>query len=617
MRRFFLIFLFVFLLASCDSGKKDTNADSDGENDQDSVENTDYEDFSDIDDFPDKSPDEITDNKPDEIKADEDTAETSDETPDESSDSLPDEVSDEISDEGSDEMPDEISDEGVDESPDEVADETPDEDSDSDQIVITIGSYNLLNFYDTECDRGVDEYGACTDFFLFTTEEFNSKLAQVSAAIRTVNSDIQIVVEIEDSTTGDAILNELSDIYDESYIAVRNPGTSSTGILTKGHITQVINHGDVELIREGGGITYFAREFAEIHITLDGHHIIVFPAHFKSQANDDPERRLLEAQKAAEIIHNVAVAYPDALIVLGGDLNDNPGSDPLAALEASSLVRTGADISPESEQCTHNWGCWDGSCSKLDHIYVSTEAGGGTYLSGSAQVVKDGICEYDACETHPYCLGGSDHSAIKADFLMKVIDDTKPAFSTIYEIKQSIEDDTEVRFEGIVTAVDGNSFFVQTGPDEYDVTLQEKYSAVFVYINNGITPVFSIPEMGDAVEVIGTKTTYYGLVEINSVTDVTITGTDSVPAPVSVTPANVQSFEYDGVLVDVGTVTVTAGFNSYKEFTVTDSLIVDDDIYRLEPEPQIGENYHIKGVMKYSYSAHRILPRSASDIQKQ
>ena len=614
MKKFFLIFLLIVLFVACDSKKNSVNDETvDSSDDVDEVEAVDNEtedevedsvDDMDLVDTVDKEDGETEDEVADEV---EDAVDNQDEE-----DLVDGEIEDEVVDETVDETVDEVADEIEDEGPDEVSDD----DSDISGTVITVASYNLLNFYDTECDRGTDPYGDCTDFFLFTTAEFNSKLAEISAAIRTVDSDIQIVVEIEDGTTGDALLNELSDIYDESYIAVKNPGTSSTGILTKGHITQVINHGDVELVRDGGGITYFAREFAEIHITLDGHHIIVFPAHVKSQANDDPERRLLEAQKAAEIIHDTAVTYPDALIVLGGDLNDNPGSDPLNALEASSLVRTGADISPENEQCTHNWGCWDGSCSKLDHIYVSTEAAGGEYISGSSSVVKDGNCVYDSCETHPYCLGGSDHSAIKADFLMKVIDDTKPDLSTIYEINQTIEDETEARFEGIVTAVDGNSFFVQTDPDDYDVTLQEKYSAVFVYINDGVTPVFSIPDMGDVVEVTGTRTTYYGLVEVKSVTEVTIKGTDSIPAPVSITPANVQSFEYDGVLVDVGTVTVTAGFDSYKAFTVTDSLIVDDDIYRLEPEPVIGESYQLKGVMKYSFSYHRILPRYAADVQK-
>jgi hypothetical protein len=196
-------------------------------------------------------------------------------------------------------------------------------------------------------------------------------------------------------------------------------------------------------------------------------------------------------------------------------------------------------------------------------------------------------------------------------------EDVQSYLTSIYDIKQTVADATEVVFTGIVTAVDGKSFFVQTDPDDHDPVLKEKYSGVLVYINDGATTSFSIPASGDVVEVYGTKTTYNGLIEVADITDVIVTGSKTVPTPVSVTAADVQSFEYDGVLVDVSNVTVTSEFDQYNSFTVTNSLIVGPDIYQLSPAPQIGEIYNIKGVMKYWYEAHRIFPRSVSDIVKQ
>lgn len=257
--------------------------------------------------------------------------------------------------------------------------------------------------------------------------------------------------------------------------------------------------------------------------------------------------------------------------------------------------------------------------------YTALRGGGGLYIESESLFVKPsdagkntifvGIMTGDGEMPDD---GDIDDSDIGADTDTETPDaDLQPDLTSIYDIKQTVADETEVVFTGIVAAVDSKSFFVQTDPDEYDAVLNEKYSAVFVYINDGTTTSFGIPVSGDVVEVYGTKITYNGLVEISDITDVKVTGSKTIPAPVSVTPADVQSFEYDGVLVDVGNVTVTSEFDEYNSFVVTDSLIVAPDIFQLSPAPQIGEVYSVKGVMKYFYNFHRIYPRSSSDVVKQ
>lgn len=469
----------------------------------------------------------------------------------------------------------------------------PDEDA-AGETLITIGTYNLENFFDTECDSGTDGSGNCYDMELLTISEYNSKLASLETSIRSINSDIQIIVEIEDDTAGSDLLSALSDIYDDFYVAIKYDGSQNVGVLTKGTITNVIDHGSE---------TDFAREFPEIHIDIDDSEVIVFPAHFKSKSNDDPARRLREATKAAEIINTVAQNNPDALIVLGGDLNDEPGSDPLNALDSANLLRTASDL-PLNDQCTYNYY----GCSKIDHLYLSL-VGAGEYVAGSSQVIKDG-----GCGSGPYCLGSSDHSALKAVFKLNgsVIPD--PETDSIYDIKQSIiPDGTTVKIKGVVTAVSGNSFFVQTMESDYDIMLQEEYSAVFVYISSSVTPSFTIPTHGDIVEVSATTDVYYGQIQLGYVTDVIIKGSTAIPAPLLISPSSVRSAPYEGVLVDVGSVTVSS-LGSYGDFTVTGGLVVDDDMYSISPT--VGESYSLKGVMKYSFSEYRLLPRNSFDVQE-
>ena len=408
-RLIIFIFLSIFLLISCEnvsvSRKNDSNtvpdndeqsqtdsdeitSDTDLSNDENQIDesqndNSQTDDFAD-NDFETYDDDFLTDNIQDEdsqIIPDEEIFTDNDTNLPDNDEFIPDDVTpDDVV------TPDDIT-------PDDVV--IPDDDT-AGQIEITVGTYNLENFFDTECDSGTDGSGNCNDMELFSIADYNSKLSSVAASIRSIGSDIQIIVEIEDYTAGNALLSQLSDIYDEVYIAVKYDGSQNVGVLTKGTITNVINHGTE---------TDFAREFPEIHISYLGKSIIVFPVHFKSKSNDDPERRLREATKAAEIINEVAADNPDSLIVMGGDLNDEPGSDPLNALDSADLLRTASDLST-NEQCTYNYN----GCESIDHIYLSL-AGSGNYISKSAKVIKDGKCGNGS-----YCLGSSDHAAIKADF---------------------------------------------------------------------------------------------------------------------------------------------------------------------------------------------------------
>lgn len=361
MKNFLIVSAFLIFSVSCSFTSYNTGNSNDNTvdiPDEDDAVETDDEQFQ-----PDKNDIETTDSSDEEVEIDDETSVDADESADTETD-----------------------DESI----------IPDEDSVPSEITVTIGTYNLSNMFDSACDSGTDGSGNCNDMEVLSSSEFNSKVTAVASSIRKIGSDIQIMVEIEDETSGDAIFSKLSDIYDDIHLAVRYEGSQNLGVITKGEITKVVKHGTE---------TDFTREFPEIHISYLGKEIIVFPAHFKAKSNDDPERRLREATKAAEIINEVAAQYPDALIVMAGDLNDEPGSDPLNALDSANLLRTASDLS-SNEQCTYNY---DG-CSKIDHVYLSL-AGNGEYIPKSAKVIKDG-----ACGNGSYCLGSSDHAAIRADF---------------------------------------------------------------------------------------------------------------------------------------------------------------------------------------------------------
>ena len=134
---------------------------------------------------------------------------------------------------------------------------------------------------------------------------------------------------------------------------------------------------------------------------VNGQRVIVFNAHFKAKTRDDPARRLAEASAARAIALRVADENPDALIVLGGDLNDTPGSQPINALEGDGrMTRVAAELGDGAATYTYQ-----GQPQAIDHLYL-VETPSGRYVRGTARVVR----------SNQRGLAGSDHAGLVATF---------------------------------------------------------------------------------------------------------------------------------------------------------------------------------------------------------
>jgi endonuclease/exonuclease/phosphatase family metal-dependent hydrolase len=150
-------------------------------------------------------------------------------------------------------------------------------------------------------------------------------------------------------------------------------------------------------------MTSFSRDLLELHFDIEGRRVIVFNAHFKAKTNDDPDRRYAEGAGTREVIMERIAEFPNALILLGGDLNDTPGSAPISALEGNGgLSRVAAELGAEAATYV-----WQDRPQIIDHIYVA-ETPGGEYIPGSSRVVR----------TSDRGLAGSDHAGVRASFLV-------------------------------------------------------------------------------------------------------------------------------------------------------------------------------------------------------
>jgi len=267
-----------------------------------------------------------------------------------------------------------------------------------------IATFNVHLFFDDLCDSG-----ACTsvDFEqIVPTNEFRRRALEVAQAIRMLSVDAVALQEIENQRAFDAIAVALQETM--PYAAFGESGGAGSldvAVLSKLPILGIRRHRSRPLVRPDGTRTTFTREFLEVHLELRNERAILFAAHFRSKWQDDPGRRAAEGQGAGEILSETHLAFPNAAIILAGDLNDVPASPPLNALESSTgALRVATELGDGA-----NTYSYQGAGYALDHLYL-VPTPGVHYVVGSVRVLRG------AGAGQGYA--GSDHAAMTAAFIV-------------------------------------------------------------------------------------------------------------------------------------------------------------------------------------------------------
>jgi len=268
---------------------------------------------------------------------------------------------------------------------------------------VRVATFNVRRFFDTVCDSGScneDDYEEQA-----SPAYFDARAAQLADAILLLDADVISLQEVETKACLDAVLVRLTGVMPYGVLGEINTAASvDVAVLSKTPLDKVTGHRDQHPLHlPDGRVLAFSRELLEVQVrATDGTKIVMFAAHFKSKSADDPARRLAEAQVSSQIIHALAAAEPNALVVLGGDLNDTPDSPPLAALTVDGgLVRVADDLQ-ESQQATYRYA---GRAQAIDHLLI-TPSSTAWRVPRSSRVWRDGSG-----------WGGSDHAALTSEFL--------------------------------------------------------------------------------------------------------------------------------------------------------------------------------------------------------
>jgi predicted extracellular nuclease len=271
--------------------------------------------------------------------------------------------------------------------------------------VLRVATLNTHRFFDTLCESGQCAAG---DYEEAPSQAvFDAQVDKLAKGIALIDPDVISLEEVETDRCLTALATKLAALGKTFPIAhlgeIGSAGSVDVGILSRGTLGEIKTHRDTRIPLASGGTTTFSRELLEVHMTFGAKQVVMFAAHFRSQVADDPARRLAEAKAAQAIIAKTSTDLPDALVLLGGDLNDKPGSDAINALEAGgALLRVAKDV-PADAQATY---VFNGVKSALDHIFIGAPQAS-RYVAKSATAYKD---------DPRGGFAGSDHAALAADF---------------------------------------------------------------------------------------------------------------------------------------------------------------------------------------------------------
>lgn len=195
--------------------------------------------------------------------------------------------------------------------------------------------------------------------------------------IKEVNPDILITVEIENRPTlekfNEQVLKAQFNLDYKYYMAIdgNDERGIDLGILSKYPIDQIRSH--VDDLNANGSKT-FSRDCPEYDVILpNNQRIVIIPNHFKSKRNGDDQaskdRRTLQAKKALDIAKNALER--SNYILIGGDLNDTPDSDPIKELLKDGFVDVmDHNTYPTDRPGTYNTGL---ATSKIDYLIMSPD----------------------------------------------------------------------------------------------------------------------------------------------------------------------------------------------------------------------------------------------------
>ncbi len=186
---------------------------------------------------------------------------------------------------------------------------------------------------------------------------------------------------------------------------------------------------------------------------------------------------------------------------------------------------------------------------------------------------------------------------------------------SLYEIQFTQADPANSPFEGMVVRTTGIVTANDTTGTDDGFFFQDSastWNGIYVHDFNE-----NDVKRGDSIVIMAEVDEYFNLTELKNIVSIEIiaSGKD-LPSPLVIAPGEVAE-PYEGVLVQLQDVKVTAtrdevGFGQFGITDGTDTILVDDDMIRADVVKD--SVYTLTGIITYSFGEYKLLPRDITDI---
>jgi endonuclease/exonuclease/phosphatase family metal-dependent hydrolase len=236
--------------------------------------------------------------------------------------------------------------------------------------------------------------------------------------ITEVNADILLVVEVEDRLTLERFNTQIlagngRKPYPFSMLIDGNDSRGiDVGILSRHPITSVRSHiFDPDTRPDHSGQRLFSRDCPEFEIDLDGTPLWILGNHLKSKSFDDPPLRLAQAERVAAIYEAALERSPH--VVVAGDFNDFPSSEPVSTVLATGLQDVMSH--PTYRGLPGTFGECDSPRQKIDYLLLSPPLWNQVQHVAleTRGIFAEGIKSFDSVKSKTNAA--SDHAALYAD----------------------------------------------------------------------------------------------------------------------------------------------------------------------------------------------------------
>ena len=235
--------------------------------------------------------------------------------------------------------------------------------------------------------------------------------------IKALNADVMCVVEVEDRVLLGRFNSQVlaSKRFEHHMLIDGNDDRGiDVGILSNFPFRNIRTHID----DKDGNSKIFSRDCAEYEVLLDnGKSLWMLCNHFKSkgfgsQATNDA-RRKKQADRVAQILRENFNLAQD-LVVVAGDLNDTPDSDPLSPLVSVPNLHNIVDTLDQDKRFTHIFG---NEKSQIDYLLVSTPLKNALQ---SVTIERRGMFKFSGHfpSITTAAQEASDHAGVVAEFVM-------------------------------------------------------------------------------------------------------------------------------------------------------------------------------------------------------